>query len=88
MHTKQIGHMFMQARKNKNLSQTELADKLYVTQQTISAWEQGKTNIAASYWKSILRYLDLNIAELYVGIPIPTSQEEEFDLGKWREILF
>ena len=31
------------ARKNSNLTQGEVAKKLYVTRQTISRWEQGKT---------------------------------------------
>lgn len=31
------------ARENSNLTQSEVAKKLYVTRQTISRWEQGKT---------------------------------------------
>lgn len=30
-------------RKEKNVSQEELAEKLYVSRQTISNWERGKT---------------------------------------------
>ncbi|WP_306291392.1 helix-turn-helix domain-containing protein [Staphylococcus hominis] len=31
------------SKKNSNLTQGEVAKKLYVTRQTISRWEQGKT---------------------------------------------
>ena len=36
-----IGKYIKDQREERNLTQTELADKLYVSRQTISKWENG-----------------------------------------------
>lgn len=38
-----IGQTIKELRKEKNLSQTELAKLLYTSQDTISLWERGKS---------------------------------------------
>lgn len=38
-----IGQTIKELRKEKNLSQTELAKLLYTSQDTISLWESGKS---------------------------------------------
>ena len=38
-----IGQNIKELRKEKNLSQTELAKLLYTSQDTISLWERGKS---------------------------------------------
>lgn len=39
----ELERRLVELRKEKNLSQEELAEKLYVSRQTISNWERGKT---------------------------------------------
>ena len=41
MDKKKIGNSIKNARIRNNLTQDELADKLYVTRQTVSKWETG-----------------------------------------------
>ena len=36
-----LGNKIVSLRKKNNLSQEELADKIFVTRQTISNWENG-----------------------------------------------
>ena len=39
----QIGHKITEHRKRLNLTQKELAETLYVTHQSVSKWEKGKS---------------------------------------------
>ena len=41
--TKHIGNKFQEYRLKNNLTQKELADKLYVTYQAVSKWENNKS---------------------------------------------
>lgn len=38
-----IGNKIAEIRKSKNITQQQLAEKIYVTQKTISSWEVGRT---------------------------------------------
>ena len=39
-----IGKTIKELRKECNMSQTELANKLFISQDTVSLWERGKSN--------------------------------------------
>lgn len=39
----EVGKRIAKIRKENNLSQEKFAEKYYVTQQTVSHWENGKT---------------------------------------------
>ena len=45
MNQERIGKFIATKRKELNLTQKELADKLYVTDKTISRWETGISHI-------------------------------------------
>lgn len=47
-------------RKEKNVSQEELAEKLYVSRQTISNWERGKTYPDINSLLLIAAYFDVS----------------------------
>ena len=51
-------------RKKNNLTQQELANKLYVTKQAISKWENDKGIPDVSLYQSISNLLDVSIDEL------------------------
>ena len=42
MNQKNVGRFIAQCRKNKNLTQTQLAEKLNISNQAVSKWETGK----------------------------------------------
>lgn len=54
-------------RKQKNLTQEQLAEKLGVSNKTISKWETGKCMPDYSIVKSLCEELDVTVAELMDG---------------------
>lgn len=61
------GKFLAQKRKEKNLTQEQLAEKLGVTNKTISKWETGKCMPDYSVVKSLCAELDITVAELLDG---------------------
>ena len=68
-----IGYFIRECRKNKNSTQKQLADKLYVEPKTISKWETGKGLPDVS----IMKNLCISLSELFIGDYI---KEESNDL--------
>lgn len=54
-------------RENKNITQAELAEKLYVTRQAVSNWENGKTEPDIDTLNKIATVLEISIEELIYG---------------------
>ncbi len=59
-----IGKFILNCRKEKDLTQEQLAEKLGVTSKSISRWENGKTMPDYSLLKDLCNELDININEL------------------------
>ena len=62
-----IGKLIASCRKNKKLTQAELAEKLNVTDRAISKWETGKGMPDASLMLSLCKELDITVNELLRG---------------------
>lgn len=62
-----IGYFIRECRKNKNLTQKQLADKLYVESKTISKWETGKGLPDVSIMKNLCNELGISLSELFIG---------------------
>lgn len=54
-------------RKIKNISQSQLAKELKVTQATISLWEREKREPSLSYLIAIANYFDITLAKLVIS---------------------
>ncbi len=54
-------------RKNKGYSQEELAEKIHVTRQTISKWENGQSVPTADLLKAMAEILGVSVSELMDG---------------------
>ena len=81
----EIGKQIQQRRVAANISQEELADRLYVTRQTLSNWETGKTYPDIN---SLLRLSDLfhvSLDELVKG-DLQTMEEKikQEDIARFR----
>ncbi len=72
-----IGYFIRECRKNKNLTQKQLADKLYVEPKTVSKWETGKGLPDVSIMKNLCNELGVSLSELFIGDYI---KEESNDL--------
>lgn len=67
MNQEKIGKFISILRKDKNLTQTELAEKMGVTDKSISRWEHGMTMPDISMLSSLASILDVSIQELLNG---------------------
>ena len=62
-----IGKFILNCRKDKGLTQEQLAEKLGVTSKSISRWENGNTMPDYSLLKDLCNELDINVNELLSG---------------------
>lgn len=61
------GALIAQARKEKGLTQKELAEKVYVSVQAVSKWELGKNFPDLPLMEPLAEALDLTVSELLAG---------------------
>ena len=71
-----IGYFIRECRKNKNLTQKQLADKLFVEPKTISKWETGKGLPDVSIMKNLCNELDISLSELFIGEHLKEKSNE------------
>ena len=62
-----IGKFISNLRKKKNLTQQELADKLFVTDRAVSKWERGLSLPDASKMIDLCNILGISVNELLLG---------------------
>lgn len=62
-----IGKFIAERRKNKNLTQLQLAEKLNITDRAISKWETGKGMPDSSIMIELCNELDISVNELLSG---------------------
>ena len=67
MNQEKIGQLIKKIRKENNLTQKDFADKLGVTYQAVSKWENGKNIPDISILKQICDEYNLNIDEILNG---------------------
>jgi len=78
-----IGHFISESRKEKNLTQRQLADFLRVSDKTVSRWETGKGMPDPSSWLKLGDILGVSINELLTGEKnntVPASDLPEINL--------
>lgn len=64
MNQQKIGRFISECRKQKGLTQAQLAEALGVSDKTISRWETGKTMLDLSFYEPLCEILDIQISEL------------------------
>lgn len=75
-------------RKEKGLSQEELAEKLYVSRQTISNWERGRTYPDINSLLLIATFFDVSLDNLIKGdVDIMKHQVKQTQLKKWLLVV-
>lgn len=80
MNQEKIGKFIAQCRKEKKLTQYELAEKLGVTDRAVSNWENGKNMPELSLFSSICEELNITINELISGERIEKNKcREKFE---------
>ena len=64
MEFKSIGQIIAKARQTKNLTQSELAEKLNVSDKTIGNWENNRNLPKLSILKPLCNILNIKITDL------------------------
>ena len=67
MNQVKIGKFIAERRKNKNLTQSNLAEKLGITDRAISKWETGKGMPDSSIMLDLCKELEISVNELLSG---------------------
>jgi transcriptional regulator with XRE-family HTH domain len=78
-----IGKFIADCRKKKNITQEQLAEKLYITDRAVSKWERGLSLPDADKMLDLCNILDISVNELLNGEKIDMKDYEK----KTEELL-
>ena len=76
-----VGKNIKKLRKEKNITQDQLAEQLHVTRQAISNWEIGKTQPEIETLSAMAEYFEVTVEELIYETP----QKNNIVIGKTAE---
>lgn len=76
MDAMKTGTLIAQVRREKGITQRELAEKVYVSVQAVSKWELGKNFPDLALMEPLAEALDLTVTELLAGERGETPQDE------------
>ncbi len=96
MDQKQIGKFIAECRKNKKLTQEQLAEKLNISDRAVSKWERGLNLPDASLMLELSKIFDISVNELLTGklqqdktfSENDKNTEEELPKQKNKKMLF
>ena len=87
MNQQATGKFIAQKRKEKNLTQEQLAEKLGVSNKTISKWETGKCMPDYAVVKSLCEELEITVAELMDGEMAQERSTRTYDDEQIMDLL-
>lgn len=67
LHMSEVSNSIKKLRQEKKLSQEELAEKLYVTRQAVSNWENGKTQPDIDTITKLANIFDVSVERIIYG---------------------
>lgn len=84
MNNEKIGALIAQLRKEKGLTQQELAERLHLSNKTVSKWECGQGTPDASVWDTLADVLGADLQKLLQGELAPKKP----DVGRIDKLRF
>ena len=72
-----IGKYISKMRKDKNITQSELAEKLYITDRAVSKWERGICMPDAGTIPELCKILGITINDLFSGEKVDMKNSEK-----------
>lgn len=72
-----IGKFIQEKRKEKNITQSELAEKLGITDRAISKWERGICLPDASNMRELCELLGISINDLFSGEEVSMKEDKK-----------
>lgn len=88
MNQEKVGKFIAELRKVKGLTQTQLGEKLGVTDKTISKWEQGRSIPNVSYLQKLGKVLEVSATELLNGEKIKNANSKDIDKTIYTHLDF
>ena len=83
-----IGKFIANSRKNKNLTQMQLAEKLNITDRAISKWENGKGMPDSSIMLELCNELDISVNELLSGEKINQENYNIYHFNIYSSLFY
>ena len=77
MNQEKIGKFIAECRKEKNLTQVQLAEKLNMSYKSISKWETGRGMPDSSIMLELCNYLGISVNELLSGEHLKEQEYQE-----------
>ena len=87
MNQEKIGKFITKKRKEKQLTQSELASRLFISDKTISKWERGRGIPDVSLFGNICNELDITVEELLSGEEKVKGNNETVNYLKYQKKL-
>ena len=84
MNCSKVGKLILELRKEKNMTQKEVAEKLNISDKTISKWERGLGCPDISLLTDISNIFDINIEKILLG----DLEPNDIDGGNMKRIKF
>ena len=84
MHCNKVGKLILSLRKEKNMTQKQLADILNISDKTISKWERGLGCPDVSLLHELSKALEVNIDKILLG----NLEPNDADGGNMKKIKF
>lgn len=72
-----IGKFISEKRKEKNITQSKLAEMLYITDRAVSKWERGLCLPDAGTMPELCKILDISINDLFSGEKVDMKNNEK-----------
>ena len=86
-----IGKRINKLRKQKKITQLELANKLFITDKTVSSWESGRTEPSLDILINLSEILDCNVGYLIYGNNPKNDIETEIKIriteSEYKELI-
>lgn len=86
-----IGKRINKLRKQKKITQLELANKLFITDKTVSSWESGRTEPSLDILINLSEILDCNVGYLIYGDSTKNNIETEIKIriteSEYKELI-
>ena len=80
MDQEKIGRFIAERRKDKNMTQEQMAEKLGVSSKSISRWENGKTMPDVSLFEVLCEELNITVNELLKGEKITAKNKKRLEI--------
>lgn len=84
MDCSKVGVLILSLRKEKNMTQKEIADRLNISDKTVSKWERGMGCPDVSLLGELSDILGVNIEKILMG----NLEEKDMDGGNMKQIKF